>query len=65
MCFQDDMELLQENQEKMIQNINLMRRRMKNMESQNQKLGGMLAAMLKAQGVEYMEEDAQDEEFLL
>ena len=61
---QDDMERMEENQEKMMGNINNLRYRMKELEQQNQKLQGMMLALLKAQGVAYDEEDAQENEFI-
>ncbi|ELT91340.1 hypothetical protein CAPTEDRAFT_201917 [Capitella teleta] len=53
----DEMEVLQENQEKMLKNINSMRIRMKNMETSNAQLSNMLAALLKHHDVQFTDED--------
>ena len=59
------MEVLQENQEKMLGQMNQVRYRLKQMEANNQKLTSMVTALMKHQGVTYDEEDAQEDEFLL
>ena len=63
--FQDDMEVLQENQEKMMTHINTLRYRMKQMEQSQQKVTAMLGAIMKHHGVSYDEEDAQEDEFMM
>ena len=62
--FQDDMERLEENQEKLLRQVTTLRRTVKDMKSQNEKLESMLSALLTSQGVEWQEEDAYQEEEL-
>ena len=56
------MEQLQENQEKMMSNIDNLRFRFKNLNSQNEKLESMLTAIMKHQNIEWDEEDAREED---
>ena len=51
------MEQLQENQETMIEQIDLLKKKMKGMTVQNHRLEDMLVSLCKAQGVDYAEDD--------
>ena len=51
------MEQLQENQEKMMGQIDQLKTKMKAMRAQSHRLEGMLTALCKAQDVDYTEED--------
>lgn len=51
------MEQLQENQEKMIDQIDMIKKKMKAMSLQNHRLEEMLGALCKAQGIDYTEDD--------
>lgn len=53
----DEMEQLQENQEKMIDQIDTLKKKMKALSIQNHRLEEMLGALCKAQGIDYAEDD--------
>ena len=59
------MERITDNQEKMMAQITNMRQRMKAMDHQNQRVESMLLQIMKAQNIEYIEEDEQEEELHL
>ena len=59
---QDEMEVLEENQEKMQQELSNLKGRMKNMRAQNEKIESMLTALLKKHEVEWQEEDEQQDD---
>lgn len=48
---------MQENQQKMIKDITNMKKRMKEFSAQTEKIETMLAALLKANDIDYLEED--------
>ena len=56
---------MQENQEKMLKQMTTMRQRIKAMGQQNERLEGMLRQLMRAQGVEYAEEDGNEEDLNL
>lgn len=58
----DDIEKVQEGQEKLQKDIDKLRFTVKEMRSQNQKLEDMLTALLASQDVKWQEEDFQDTE---
>lgn len=58
----DDLELVMENQEKLQNQVTLMRQRMKAIDQQSQRIGNMLQALLKAQNIEYTEDDVVEED---
>ncbi|CAD5117061.1 DgyrCDS5882 [Dimorphilus gyrociliatus] len=53
----DEIEVVQENQQKMMKDLTNMKRKMKEFTAQTEKLEMMLGALLKAQNVDYLEED--------
>ena len=59
------MEVVQENQEKMIGQMQTMRQRMKAMAQHNERLEAMMKQLLRAQNVEIEEEDDQEEDLNL
>lgn len=59
---QDDMEILQENQEKLLNNVNSLRYRMKNMEANHERMFSMLSALLKHHKVDFEDEDVTVED---
>ena len=56
------MEVLEENQEKMQQELSNLKGRMKNMRAQNEKIESMLTALLKKHEVDWQEEDEQQDD---
>ena len=56
---------MQENQEKMMKQVQTMRQRMKNMNQQNDRLESMLKQIMKAQNIEFNEEDANEDDLNL
>ena len=62
---QDDIEVVMENQEKMKEQVTQLRQRMKSMHQQNLRMESMLSQLMKAQGVEFNEEDANEEDMAL
>ena len=62
---QDDIEVVMENQEKMQEQVTQLRQRMKSMHQQNLRMESMLSQLMKAQGVEFNEEDANEEDMAL
>lgn len=56
------MEVLQENQEKMMKSITFLRHRMKNIEANHAQMLNMLSALLKHHEVDYRKEDVVVEE---
>ena len=62
---QEDIEIVQENQEKMMKQMTTMRQRIKAMTQQNERLEAMMLQLMKAQGVEFTEEDVNEEDINL
>ena len=60
--FQDEMEQLQDNQEKMMTQINNLRGKLKSMGQNQETLQAMVTALLKHHKVEWQDEDFQAEE---
>ena len=62
MYLQDEMERLEENQEKIMNTIGNLRYRIKNMEQQNIRIENMLKTIMTSQGIDFEDEDAIVEE---
>lgn len=57
---QDDMEIIQERQEKMQNDIKALSKRMTTLYAQNTRVESMLSTLLQNQGIEWQEEDVDD-----
>ena len=63
--FQTEIEVMHENQENILKQMQTMRQRMKTMTQHNERLEAMLFQLMRAQGVEFVEEDDLEEDLHL